>query len=196
MLYFKDTKTWLNEITEKKKWFLLSAPSQQVSIPWISWIRRHRRQSRVGGIWGDTSWPTFAGPCQRGREKVSAESACSHVPGYLVVLFCKFKLVLCSCGGRWDLILRRITFSGGHTAKIGGCGRGETLAIISIMPSSVFDPERVGIDTISVLFGRLHRQLPACSSQQIPIKMFWNCLCVFLNGHFRTSYRHLLGLKL
>lgn len=31
-------------------------------------------------------------------------------------------------------------------------GEGKTLAIISTSPSSVFDPERVGIDTVSVTF--------------------------------------------
>lgn len=144
----------------------------------------HCRQSRVGGIWGSASRPALTDPLSEGAKKVSAESAYSHVPCYLVVLFCEFrKLVLCSCGGRWDLILRRITFSGGHTAKIGGCGRGETLAIISIITLLSFWPrESWNWYRLCLIWKALTAS--ACSSQQIPIKMFWNCLCVFLNGHF------------
>lgn len=63
-------------------------------------------------------------------------------------------------------------------SKAGGSGGGETGHNLYKLLSLSFDIQIVGIDIVLIISRALWNAPAACSSQHIPIWMFWNCLSV------------------
>ena len=170
------------KITGKKSGSCWLTPSQQVSIPWLSWIQlvsfcvdKAELVAFEEALLAHFNWSRVRGS----RESLSGKFACSHVLGWSVN------------SESWFCVLGEVDESsslGGSPFQVPdcrdwGCGGGETFAVISIITLLMFWPrESWKWYRLCLIWKAL--TVPAHSSQQIPIKMFWNCPCVFLNGHF------------